>query len=331
MTSSSRSQSSRQPRNGKLDHIVKHVVHAIATGNYKENQKLPSVRQAEELWATGRLTVLKAYQQLTEMGLVRKVPRSGFFVAAGPRIERVSKYRVEMERLMDGVEERIRRETGLSPLGALRYMVRLAESRARKEPECAFIECTRFQAGVHADEIEARLGVPCLAMSTTQIGGCRRRIPAHVRVLLTTAFHRAEVDLLADPPDLECIEVPIRFARRAAKKLARLRGRLVVLGIDLRTIEAIAADVRALIDPERIDLAMDEVSLDDLDEAVRDHLYDDGAPAEQPEVLLSPSLWEAAPDNWREHPRVHPVEYEIHEGAWSQVADALGLPLGEME
>jgi hypothetical protein len=265
------------------------------------------------------------------MGLVRKVPRSGFFVGAGPRIERVSRFRVELERLMDGVGEQIRRETGLSPLGALRYMARLAESRARREPEGAFIECTRFQAAAHAAEIEARLGVPCLAMSTAQIGGCRRRIPAHVRVLLTTAFHRAEVDPLADPPDLECIEVPIRFARRSAEKLARLSGRLVVLGIDLRTVAEIASDVKALIDPERLELVLDYVSLGNLDEAVRDHLYDDAIPGEQPEVLLSPSLWEAATDNWREHPRVHPVEYEIHEGAWPQVADALGLPLGEME
>jgi DNA-binding transcriptional regulator YhcF (GntR family) len=321
----------RQPRDGKVDRIVKHVVHAIATGNYTENEKLPSIRQAEALWSTGRLTVLKAYQELTDMGLVRKAPRSGFFVAASPRVERVSRYRVELERLMDGVVERIRGETGLSPLGALRYMARLAESRAREEPECAFVECTRFQAGGHAAEIEARLGVPCRAMSTSLIGGSRRRIPAHVRVLLTTAFHRAEVEPLADPPNLECLEVPIRFARRSAERLARLHGRLVVLGIDLRTVEEIAADVETLIDRESLDLVMDETSLDGLDEAVRDHLYDENAPGEQPEVLLSPSLWEAAPENWRAHPRVHPVEYEIHEDAWPQVADALGLPLGEME
>ena len=125
--------------------------------------------------------------------------------------------------------------------------------------------------------------------------------------------------------------IPIRFARRSAEKLARLSGRLVVLGIDLRTIEEIAADVRNLVDPERLELVLEEAPLDGLDEAVRDHLYDDGAPGEQPEVLLSPSLWETAPDNWREHPRVHPVEYEIHAEAWPQVADALGLPLGDME
>ena len=61
------------------------VVAMILDGLLKEGDPLPSVRQVATDTRVNPLTVLKAYQQLTDEGLVEKKRGVGLFVSAGAR------------------------------------------------------------------------------------------------------------------------------------------------------------------------------------------------------------------------------------------------------
>lgn len=67
---------------GTLQQLVYDTVaKGIATGEWKESDKLPSVRVMAERLKVHRLTVLKAYQQLLEDGIVEVKYKSGYYVA----------------------------------------------------------------------------------------------------------------------------------------------------------------------------------------------------------------------------------------------------------
>lgn len=59
------------------------VVAMVLEGVLKEGEPLPSVRQVATEYRLNPLTVLKAYQQLADEGLVEKRRGLGMFVAAG--------------------------------------------------------------------------------------------------------------------------------------------------------------------------------------------------------------------------------------------------------
>lgn len=59
------------------------VVAMVLEGALKEGEALPSVRQVAAEYRLNPLTVLKAYQQLVDEGLVEKRRGLGMFVSAG--------------------------------------------------------------------------------------------------------------------------------------------------------------------------------------------------------------------------------------------------------
>jgi GntR family transcriptional regulator len=59
------------------------VVAMMLEGTLKEGEALPSVRQVATEYRLNPLTVLKAYQQLSDEGLVEKRRGLGMFVAPG--------------------------------------------------------------------------------------------------------------------------------------------------------------------------------------------------------------------------------------------------------
>jgi len=133
------------PADTKVAPLVTTFVYRIATGQWAEGERLPSVRAAGETWGVDRRTVLAAYRALEERGLVRGESRRGFFVAPGPELGRLGRHRGELETLHARVRAELER-TGLPPASALRWIARLEEARETEEPRCAFVECTASQA-----------------------------------------------------------------------------------------------------------------------------------------------------------------------------------------
>ena len=67
------------------------------------DQKLPTIREAVERWQMDHRLVSKAYKRLERLGLVKSVPRSGYFVAVGTSHEIVSRHRFELQSMFERV------------------------------------------------------------------------------------------------------------------------------------------------------------------------------------------------------------------------------------
>jgi DNA-binding transcriptional regulator YhcF (GntR family) len=296
------------------------MLYEIATGNLKPGEGLPSVRKAEDELGASRLTVLKAYRRLTDMGLVRSRPRSGFVVARGAEYDRLTRDRYLMEGLYEDLSKAIREREGLSVLGTLRYLTRLAEQEYLRLPESAFVEATDIQAGAYADEIRRRLQVPVAALTLDGLGPDFRGLPRSVRAVLTTA----------------------PLSRKLAPLTSKgLRVETVPVQISAGTLDRLNAGVREawLLDSDDVEITR---ILDDLEDAslavslrpkvVSDvegevhRILDNRVVDPRSIVLMAPHLWRRLHPALREHSRVAPLTFQIAEEAWTRLADAIGMP-----
>lgn len=309
----------------KIERLLRQCVHAIATGRWRPGEQLPSLRKAEQCWGLGRLTVLGAYRRLVEMGLVQALGRSGFYVADGPDTRRLTRHRIELRHLYETIQGLLARETDLSPLGTLRYLAGLAESETAEKPEAAFVECTAHEAKLFASQISARLNVPCLALTTCEVLQRSLRVPSHVRSVFTTAYHREELEGLADREAPSLMVVPIEFSRELEAPLAQASS-VSILGISPLVNEQMAADAGKLIGLAAKRIGTELIAPSDVATTLGRRL----APpkGQNPVLLLSPTLWEATPARWRAHRSVLPARYDIRSDAMPRIADTLGLPLG---
>lgn len=304
------------PRAGsKVDAIVKHCVFEISTGAWSPGARLPSVRRAAAEWAVNHLTVLKAYRRLVELRLARNVERSGFFVLddVAPRVD--SPVQVALTELFDEMVLRVDALPGAVPrLAAFQFFADLAAVRARAAPEVAFAECTMFQARGHAREVSARLGLPCLALCTRELDA----VPAHVRTVVTTGFHTAEVESVAGQAAV--LTVPIEFSNALAHRLAAAAREVVFFQTDGDIAAHVARDAMQCKAGFRA-VAAAGASTDEIEAATRRVLR-----AKTRAVVLSPTLWGAIPVELQRHPRVFALATEISAGAWPTLERQLAFP-----
>ena len=306
----------------RVDLVCSHLMYEIATGVFACEDKLPTVREAAQRWRVDHRVVLKAYRRLEALGLVRRVPRSGYYVAIGESHELISRHRFALEAMFDRIAGEIAGTTNLSVLGAFRYLAQLAETRARRNPECVFVECTQLQAAGHAQEVTERLAIPCSPMTTAQISGGSNSVPAHVRTMLVTGFHLAEIRGRRLPKELTIHSAPIEVSPSLGKAVAR-RGRTIVFESDEAQAEQMAEDLSRLQGARqpRLEITADiNAALEDLFGARRVR--------QKPTAFLSPRLWGQADPKWRDHADVKLIRFQIVESAWPGIADAIGLPLG---
>jgi DNA-binding transcriptional regulator YhcF (GntR family) len=311
----------------KLDWVVTDCLYRIATGVWPPRHRLPSLREAARFWSVNGLTCLRAYHRLIDLGVVRSRPRGGYFVAEDASVARLSRHQADFQQLYEMLQEQVRGRAGLSVLGAARAVAQLAEVRAAERPECAFVECTHFQAAGHAREVEARLRVPCASLMTAEIAGRRERIPDHVRTILTTHFHIGELSALADPPQLTVTAVPIEPAPSFLARLAASRAtEVVVLALAAPLARSIARDLAARVGRRNARFRSRGMTIDKLDGFLRE-LLGEGPPSTKRLAILSTTLWSTAGQQWKDRLDVQPYIYEILESAWPEVADAIGMPL----
>lgn len=181
-----------------------------ATGAFLPGQKLPTIREAAQRWDIDHPLVMKAYRRLEQLGLVKSVPRSGYFVSVGASHDVISRHRFELQAMFERLSDEVSKSTKWSILGTFRYLASVAEIQARANPECVFVECTSIQASGHAEEITNTLSVPCLPMTIDQIGGRLNRIPDQVKTVLVTGFHFAEFEKWRSCKRFNLLSVPIQ-------------------------------------------------------------------------------------------------------------------------
>lgn len=307
---------------GKAERLFRHCVYRIATGKWGEGERLPGIRETMQRWSASQLTVQAAYGRLVQAGLADRRPRSGYYVAGGGILDRISRNRHVLDRLHGRVEELVR-EAGLSTLGVLRYLEKAEEVLRQDRPEVAFVECTEAQARGHAEEIAQRLRVPTMPLTTREIGGSRAHVPPSVRCLLTSPFHLEELRRLHEPPELTVTAVPIEVSPEVMGDLETGPGELLLLEIEESMASHLAEDVSRLLDGAELRVSVVDDPVAEVERALVATTVDECPPW----VLLSPRIWGSiAPANRRD-PRIRPVAFRISDSAWPRVAEAVGLPV----
>lgn len=64
----------------KYEQVIERVLGFIASGNLREGEKLPSVRQMAAQMSLGIMTILDAYRRMEARGIIESLPRSGYIV-----------------------------------------------------------------------------------------------------------------------------------------------------------------------------------------------------------------------------------------------------------
>jgi DNA-binding transcriptional regulator YhcF (GntR family) len=306
----------------RIELVCSDITYEIATGVFLPDQKLPTIREAVKRWQMDHRLVSKAYKRLERLGLVKSVPRSGYFVAVGTSHEIVSRHRFELQSMFDRVLSEISQSTKLSILGTFRYLANLAEIQARANPECVFVECTLIQASGHAEEITNTLSIPCLPMTIDQIGGKLNRIPHQVKTVLVTGFHYAELQQWRSCKRFNLLSVPIQVD----PKLIQHKGEQAVLfEAEQSQAEHMGADLQQFLQSAKIRTEV----VSDIDAALSD-VFKNRKQKSKIRAYLSPRLWGEVSQAWRDHENVELTRFRIAESAWPAIADAMALPLGTM-
>lgn len=314
----------------KLDRVVRAVIHRISTGELGAGDRLPSVREAESEFDVARLTALAAYRKLGELGLVEAKPRSGFVVRPTPSVGSMRRSGARLDALYDEIVTILKKRGVRNLTATLRAFSEIAAARTRTEPEIAFVECSTHQARLHAEELARLAGIHCLPLVLKR-GAEDLTIPRHVRSLVTTTFHRAEVARLGRK-DVAIHEVPLEVAPEFVDDVTSVLRRridpqrIVFLGLRRHVIGPVVEDLHQAVgvNASRLRSAhIEEVAVADLDAALT-RVMREQRPAI---VVLSSSLWDARPERVLGDPRIVPVRYRIARRAVGELLDAIGAPL----
>ena len=309
----------------KTDWVYKHCFYMIATGKWPPGAKLPSLRQAEHEWGVHRLTILKAYGQLSRKGFLEARPKSGYYVSAGRQSPDMNRDRLELEQIYTRIHKIIQKETDLFPLAVIRSLAQMAEIRNSEHPECAFVECSKSQAEGHAREISNAFDIPVLALSIDEISGKRWRIPSEVRIIITTYFHWEELSGLSDPPKRTLVSVPIEISPEVLREISSSTGETIFLETEQGLAERTSNDANWMMN---IKSARVEVAAD-IEEKIGQHLGARTGKKSMPKILLSQKIWENIGENWKGHENVYPITCKISDAAWPRLEKLMKLPFGQ--
>lgn len=313
---------------GKVDWVVKTCIYRIGTGAWGPGDKLPSLRQGARTWSVDQLTVRRAYQRLEEMGLVRCKPQSGYYLAQNRAVGSLTVHAPMIERFYNEFAGRIEAESKLSVLGVFRFLGMLAEERAARSPECAFIECAEYDAKHMAARIAARVRVPCAAFVLEEVVQNPLLLPDHIRILVTTAYHTKEVSdpKVAGTRPVVLVSAPL--ADEMMERVVELGPDVHLFCLDPEQGEHVAGDIRAFPGGLSLSFTVAAGRPESIDEAVRKVLGSPDSPPEGRVVVLSTTLWEAVDQQWRDCERVVPYIHDIDDDSAARLAAAIGLPLG---
>jgi len=302
---------------GKLKSVVQHCIYEISTGKWRAGEKLPSVRKAEKMWGVNRLTVLSAYRELLEMGLVISEDRRGYFVAAHAESKETKDQRDQLDDLYKKAVKLIKSSTSYESHAVLKYFASLAEKENNLHPEVAFMECSEFQAKGHAEEIRSKLNV-CIQPVLLDHELQKQELPSNIRTLLTTGFHILEVKEIGKRLNLDVVNIPIKVDAGLFENISTNFNAATVFELEEAMSRDIFNDVKALTK----NVPLNEKIVQDVNGEIEDFL--NARPYEI--ILLSPRVWGQTAKKWRENPRVHLIKFSIQENSWPTIVEAVKLP-----
>ncbi len=313
--------------NNKQDSVYDHCLMMIGCGKWPAGMRMPSIRDAEKEWGINRMAIQRAYKKLASQGIAILKSRSGYYVTGQESLHRILDHRVELENLYQTFSDTIAKTAGLAPLPVFRYLAKLAQIHDKEAPMCAFVECTLTQAEAHAREVADRLGLSVVPMTVGDIAGRENRIPRHVKLMLTTYFHSAQLMSLRKSGRLEVVAMPVEVSPRLAELVKHSSNVLILLETEQQTARTVAEDAGKILECPPL-----EIKITSNIHATLTEMLESSNSANVPETfaLVSPREWSSLNQKWRNHPNVQLVPFQIREEAWELIADAVGMPLGAL-
>jgi GntR family transcriptional regulator len=92
--------------------IERQVARAVLTGEVRDGEPLPSIRQLARELRVSVITTTRAYTELEQLGFITTVPGKGCFVRSPDRSQ-------AQQRLRDDVTNRLREAAGAAQLAAM--------------------------------------------------------------------------------------------------------------------------------------------------------------------------------------------------------------------
>ncbi len=225
--------------------IQAQIRYAIATGELKAGDPLPSINDLAERLAVNRNTVHQVYQNLTTVGLLESAHGKGVFVSAA------SDAITEAPGLAELIERALREAValGVSPRTFGRFLQSQAQTFEERFPLVAFVECNPYQSNEFAQQIAERWQMnvmPVLLPAVREPSA----LPATCQLVLTTYFHYPEVRKSLQGRDLlvRSVVVDVVTGLRKVLRQAPNRGKVGVIsrfeGVP-EVEDVIAAEARA--------------------------------------------------------------------------------------
>ncbi len=283
--------------------IVEALRYAIATGEFKAGDALPTLQDASARWGVNLHTVRHAYQQLARLELVEAAGKAGTRVRAG--VGRSPGDR-ELARFIMRTVRTARQRYGMTA-EELALMLRTGEVTSPKRPRVYAVECSESQCRGMAEELTERWEVEALPLCFHEV-----RVPPADGTLLATYFHYNDLRRLW-PETFERIRfVAIHPDRNISSRLRGAR-RVLVAESEITMAQNIVADVkRHHRHPVRFEPVLVENAADAFEGANRDP------------VLFSPRMWDRLSEAAKKDPRAVLLRYYFD----SRDLEAAGRDLG---
>lgn len=222
------------------------IRYAIATGELKGGDQLPSINDLAGQLGVNRNTVFHVYENLKTVGLLESAHGKGIFVSAA------SDAATEPPGLPRLIERTLREAValGVSPRTFSRFLQSQAEAFEERFPLVAFVECNPYQSNEFAQQITERWQLKVMPVLLSAIRQ-PAALPATCKLVLTTYFHYAEVRKSVQGRDLlvRSVVVDVLTGLRKALRQAPTRGKVGVISrfeAVPEVEEVIAAESRAL-------------------------------------------------------------------------------------
>jgi len=299
----------------KAESLYQYLVYALATGKWSSGDRLPSVREAEQIWGVHRLTILGVYKQLCDKGLLESRPRYGYVVTGSPSHTQLSKHRASLERIYGKVTKLIEEETDMLPSSVLTYIYHLSDIRLAECPEMVFVECSNHQASCHANELSKQLKIPIAAQST---GDYATKAGMDFKVVITTVFHIDEVNQIAKDRQQQVFTVAIEVAKEIQNTEKNVP--LQMIATPELVYDHIYTDLQKML--PTADLS--KLIVDNIDMGLTEALNDE---SNESNFLLAPLLWATANDDNKSHPRVSEIIFEMNQESLKELLVSLPIPV----